>query len=257
MHEKFFFKTVIEKYKNKKEIEYLKKTSDSGLYDYEEIIIEKYCKEPGRALIIGCGAGREVLSMGEKHISITGIDIVEELTKIAFKKAKEKNIKAHFLTMNAKDLALKSDSFDYVILLGQLISLIPLRKNRIKMLQDCKRVLKAGGILIMTTHSRNKNIKEKIKWKILNFTRKILNYISPVKGLEEGDKWVRAISGYKITKSKIFMHLYTPKEAIEDLKEGGLKMIDVKCATEIVNRQTCPEIREEDKYIVYIAKKSY
>jgi len=51
------------------------------------------------------------------------------------------------------------------------------------------------------------------------------------------------------------MHLYTIKEALEDIKTANLKIIDTRCSAEIVNQRECPLIREGDKYIIYVAKK--
>jgi 2-polyprenyl-3-methyl-5-hydroxy-6-metoxy-1,4-benzoquinol methylase len=250
MEEDFFFKKIIKKYNNYSEIEFLKKMAPAGLEDYEEIIIDKYCKKEGHTLVIGCGAGRESFALSEKKLNVTGIDIVEKLASICHNEGKEKNIKANFLTMNGFCLGFKKESFDYIILFGQLISLIPSRENRINTLKECKRVLKDNGLIIFTTHSRERNLKEKLKWKIINFVRKINSG-----KLQEGDKWVTAISGYNLSEEKIFMHMYTPQEALKDIKLSGLRMIEYRSATEIVNNINCPSIRESDKYIIYIAKK--
>lgn len=255
MYEKFLLNTVIKKYSQLKEINYLKKTVSTGLHDYEEIIIDEYCRPSGKALVSGCGAGRETIAIGKKGIDITAIDIINSLTKISKEKTKKHKIKCNFLTMNAIDLGFKENTFDYVFLLSQLISLIPLKKNRIKTLNECKRVMKKDGLLILSTHSRERNLNEKFKWFFINLIRKIHLPLFPTGYLEEGDKWVIPISGYRLTEEKIFMHLYTEKEAIEDIKKAGLKIIKARCATEIVNKRDCPEIREKDKYILYIAQK--
>ena len=251
MEEDFLFQKIIKKYNNYSEIEFLKKMAPAGLEDYEEIIIDKYCKKEGHTLVIGCGAGRESFALSEKQLKVTGIDLVEKLVSICHNEGKEKNIKADFLTMNGSCLGFKKESFDYVILFGQLISLIPFRENRINTLKECKRVLKDNGILILTTHSRERNLKEKLKWRIINFIRKI---IASGK-LQEGDKWVAAISGYNLSEEKIFMHIYTQEEALNDIKLAGLKVIEYRSATEIVNNINCPSVREGDKYIIYIAGK--
>ena len=255
MNETFLFNTIIKKYSNPDEIEYLKKMSHTGLEDYEEIAIEKYCKAPADILTIGCGAGREAIALAKRNFSVTAIDIVETLARLSYKEAKKMSLKGFFLAMNACNLGFHSDSFDYVFLLSQVISLIPLRKNRINTLKECGRVLKKEGILMLTTHSREKNRREKLTWEIINFIRKIKAHILKGTPIETGDKWVVAISGYKLSKEKIFMHLYTPEEALEDIKTAGLTPIDVVSATEIVNERYCPKIRKSDKYIFYIVKK--
>jgi ubiquinone/menaquinone biosynthesis C-methylase UbiE len=255
MDEKFIFNTVIKKYNNNKEIKFLEKTLNTGLKDYEEIIINKYCNTPGKGLIIGSGAGREAIKIAKKNIAVTGIDIVENLALLSYKELKKKLLNSSFATMNACQLGFKKESFDYIFMLGQLLSLIPFRKNRIEVLKECNRVLKNNGKIILTTHSRNKNISEKCRWEIINFIRKFKSLLG-ITSLEEGDKWVKAISGYKITDDKIYLHLYTPKEAIEDIIRAELKLVEVLSATEIVNNYECKKIRENDNYIVYIAKKT-
>jgi len=248
MKEDFFFEKIIKKYNNYPEIEFLKRMAPAGLEDYEEIIVDKYCKKNGHTLVIGCGAGREAFALAEKNLKVTGIDIVEKLVRICHNEGKEKDIKANFLTMNGCCTGFKEKSFDYVIMFGQLISLIPYRENRINTLKECKRILKKNGLVMFTTHSRERNIKEKIKWNIINFIRKIISG-----KLQEGDKLVTAISGYSLSGEKIFMHLYTPKEALKDIKSSGLQLLEYRSATEIVNNINCPSMRESDKYIVYIA----
>ncbi len=250
MKEDFFFDKIIKKYNDYSEIEFLKRMATHGLEDYEEIIVNKYCKKNGHTLVIGCGAGREAFALSEKKLNVTGIDIVEKLVRICHDEGKLKNIKANFLTMNGCHPGFKKESFDYIILFGQLISLIPFRENRINTLKEYKRILKHNGLIIFTTHSRERNLKEKIKWKIINFIRKIISG-----SLREGDKMVTAISGYNLSKEKVFMHLYTPQEALKDIELAGLQLIEYKSATEIVNGVNCPSIRESDKYIIYIAGK--
>jgi len=250
MKEDIFFKKIRRKYNNYSEIEFLKRMAPLGLEDYEEIIVDKYCKKDGDTLVIGCGAGRESFALAKKKLHVTGIDIVEKLVRICHNEGKEKNIKADFLTMNGCHLGFKKESFDYIILFGQLISLIPFRENRINTLKECKRILKDNGLIIFTTHSRERNLKEKLKWTIINFIRKISSG-----KLQEGDKLVSAISGYHLSEEKIFMHLYTSQEALKDIKLSGLQLIEYRGATEIVNNINCPSIRESDKYIIYIAGK--
>ena len=250
MKEDDFFKKIIIKYNNYQEIEFLKKMAPTGLENYEEIIVDSYCKKDGYTLVIGCGAGREAFALSKKTLHVTGIDIVEKLVRICHEERKEKNIKADFLTMNGCHPGFKKESFDYIIMFGQLISLIPFRENRINMLKECKKILKDNGLVIFTTHSRERNFKEKLKWTIINFIRKISS-----RNLQEGDKLVSAISGYNLSEEKIFMHLYTPGEALKDIEQAGLQLLEYRSATEIVNGVNCPSIREHDKYIIYIAGK--
>jgi len=253
MNEKLLFSSVMKKYNHPGEIDYLECMSHTGFEDYEEILIDDYFTGNGRVLVIGCGTGRETFAFASRNFQVTAIDIAEDAVRAGKKIACEQSVRANFLTMNGCNLGFKSSVFDYVILFSQVISLVPMRKNRIGLLMECKRVLSENGLVIFTTHSRNRTLTERIKWRIINFIRKII----PIPGtfFEEGDKWVKAISGYNITDDKVFMHLYSMAEGLEDIKNAGLNLIDCRCATEVVNRRVEPKIRETDKYIVYIAGK--
>jgi ubiquinone/menaquinone biosynthesis C-methylase UbiE len=117
-------------------------------YDFPRLkfdILLKILKphEPKKILEVGCGAGKFIFSLAEEFpaTSFTGIDI----SNSAISKANQKNNRSnvHFLIGDAQKMNFDSDSFDAVILLDVLEHV----KDPEKVIHDCCRFLKPGGII--------------------------------------------------------------------------------------------------------------
>jgi len=101
-------------------------------------------------LDIGCGPGigaRYWLSKGAKRVM--GVDISEEATRDAREWNKEIN-GADFTVVDAQALPFSNDSFDVVIALDVIEHL----KTPDKLLRECRRVIKEGGIFICSTPNK-------------------------------------------------------------------------------------------------------
>jgi tRNA (uracil-5-)-methyltransferase TRM9 len=102
-------------------------------------------KEGEKVLDLGCGNGRWYKVFKEKKVDYFGIDNSEKLIEIA----KEKFPDAKFFVGDALNLPFPDDFFDKVYSIA-LLHHIPSEDFRIKVLKEAKRVLKPGGILILT-----------------------------------------------------------------------------------------------------------
>jgi tRNA (uracil-5-)-methyltransferase TRM9 len=102
-------------------------------------------KEGEKVLDLGCGNGRWYKVFKEKKVDYFGIDNSEKLIEIA----KEKFPDAKFFVGDALNLPFPDDFFDKVYSIA-LLHHIPSEDFRIKVLKEAKRVLRPGGILILT-----------------------------------------------------------------------------------------------------------
>jgi ubiquinone/menaquinone biosynthesis C-methylase UbiE len=102
-------------------------------------------KEGEKVLDLGCGNGRWYRVFKEKRVDYFGIDNSEKLIEIA----KENFPGAKFFVGDALNLLFPDDFFDEVYSIA-LLHHIPSEDFRIKVLKEAKRVLKPGGILILT-----------------------------------------------------------------------------------------------------------
>lgn len=99
----------------------------------------------------GCGTGRlihRLMVEGVQPENLIGLDLSEEMLKIA----EDKYPKVRFISGDAENLPFEDDSFDVVIASFLIVHLADLEKA----FQEAYRVLKAGGIFIVTNINQRK-----------------------------------------------------------------------------------------------------
>lgn len=105
-------------------------------------------------LDIGTGRGEMAVLCAKSGANVFAIDYSSDSIKIA-KKFISKNLsqvdvkKVSLMTMNAKELKFKDESFDRIMFLETLEHLYPQEAE--KVLSEIKRVLKPGGKLVLST----------------------------------------------------------------------------------------------------------
>ena len=105
--------------------------------------LKRYIVKGDKNLDLGCGNGRfSELFEDEDYV---GVDVSEELMRLA----KEKYPNREFVSINATNLPFPDNSFDKVFCLA-VIHHIPSKQMRQAFLAEAKRVLKPGGLLILT-----------------------------------------------------------------------------------------------------------
>ena len=147
MHEK---RDEIRSYYNanpQKEWDRLKKK-----HPYEKYItirmMDRYIKPGDRILDIGGGPGHYAIHYAKQGHSVTLLDLSDENVRFAKKKARQYGVKIAAEQGDATDLSrFADDSFDTVFLMGPLYHLMN-EESRILAIEEAKRVLKPGGVLL-------------------------------------------------------------------------------------------------------------
>lgn len=103
----------------------------------------------------GCGSGRLIEALRDKGAEITAMDISQKmLEKVEKKYSKIKTVKGDIAAMPFKD-----EMFDVVVAAFVIVHL----KYPKKAFEECYRVLKPGGFLLITNVNQKKEPKLKLK----------------------------------------------------------------------------------------------
>jgi SAM-dependent methyltransferase len=178
-------------------------------------LFSKYINEEDKVLDLGCGNGRLLGLFKEENVIYTGIDNSEKIIEIA----KRKNPEATFFIMDSLDLPFQDNYFDKIFCIAVLHH-IPSVYFRRQLMKEAKRVLRPGGIFIITVWNlwpQYKYFKKIIKFSILKilgkteldfkdifvpWQNKVNRYIHCFTK-RELEKLIRAV-GFKLKESGIF-----------------------------------------------------
>lgn len=125
-------------------------TLEEGLRNIERDLISEFMPKPPAQLIdLGCGGGRTSGSLAKAGYAVTAIDLSQPLIE----RARERYPGLDFRIMNAAALEFPNKSFDAALFsFNGIDGLFPLT-DRLRCLAEVWRVLKPGGVFIMSTHN--------------------------------------------------------------------------------------------------------
>ena len=119
---------------------------------YEEIragLLRQTVKHAGRVLDVGCGRGDVLFMLSGQIGEGIGVDICQDdLDRAESERQRLKLANVRFQYGDATALPFSSDSFDAVLLLGDVLAYIPTFGKHETVASELKRVLKAGGIAV-------------------------------------------------------------------------------------------------------------
>ncbi|MEN9582963.1 MAG: hypothetical protein RL641_917 [Candidatus Parcubacteria bacterium] len=175
------------------------------LFEKEKEYLRSHISNNAKVLDVGCGNGRNIISLLNITSDITGIDNDPQ----AIKDAKE-NLKEYpsvdIQQADATNLFFKENTFDCTVL---MMTLVNFADKKVKALEEAKRVTKENGKIIVSVYSE----------KALNERLEMYKQIGvPVKKVKDGyvtfDESVGAYTSEQFT-----------KDELEELaNKAGLKM---------------------------------
>ena len=181
----------------------------SRIWEEVRFLFDDYIRPGDKVLDLGCGNGRFFEILKDKGIDYIGVDFSEKLIEIAKKRFPE----AKFLVADALNLPFPNNFFDKVYAIAVLHH-IPSKEFRQRFLEETKRVLKPGGLLILTVWKikTKNNLLSVIKYTILKLIGK----------LDWGDtfeSWDKKIQRY--------FHIFSKKELKRLLNEANFKVLEI------------------------------
>jgi ubiquinone/menaquinone biosynthesis C-methylase UbiE len=252
--DKNLFSSVQRKYSENQIVDFYIEQAKLGLQDWEDEMIRRYIKKDSIILSVGCGAGREPIALSKYNCGVIGIDIVLEMLQKGYNLVKDMNLGGvHFAKMNVTALGLRKNIFDAALLTGQVLTFIPKKANRLLALKEVFRVLKPGGIIIVTTHSIKSHFKYRIYFALVNPLRRLASLFK-ISIFEPGDRYFTKVSPTIRTPTRAFMHMYTLNEGIKDLESVGFHLLNMRSRKEWLNSSNYKNI-EKDYVLAFIALK--
>ncbi len=196
--------------------------SEKRRYIWQEIKpFLKYVRPGKKVLDLGCGNARLYKELKGKKINYLGIDFSQELLKIAQKE----NPRAHFKYGDITEVKTwkNLNNFDVCCSIAVFHNLYK-RDLQLKVLEQIKRALKPGGILIITVWNLWQksfwplHLKQ-LRWKTKNgFKLKWL--LVPYRMADKRGKLIKKVNR--------FCYAFTPWELEKIIKESGFKIIEKK-----------------------------
>lgn len=168
-------------------VNYYKKLSLRGLFEYEKQIIEKYFVVGKKIIDIGCGTGRTCIALSKLGYMVTGVDYSENMIKAA----RILDSKSEYFVKDVRKLSFPSFSFDYAFFSFNGLMLLETYEDRKKAIMEIRRVLKNDGIFFFTTPFLDNKVKSEYWAKKVATYSHSLEELSGEEKLELGDDIIK------------------------------------------------------------------
>ncbi len=193
--------------------DYAEAVSRVGLWRSEEKVLKRLFKPEQTLLELGCGTGRIAFGLWELgYQHILGVDVARDMVEEARRLNRVLEYGVSFRVGDATKLSFGDGEFDGAIFGFNGLMTIPRRENRRQALREIRRVVRAGGWLVFTTHNRVSEkfrdfwIAEEERWK----------EGTQMADLDEfGDRLLESPHGLS------FIHVPIREEILEDLAATG------------------------------------
>lgn len=140
-----------------------------SLRELELELVGKYFPPAGNILDVGCGYGRTTVPLAELGFKVVGIDVVPRMIEEAHREYPG----IDFRTMSATAISFPGNYFDGALFSFNGLDYIYPAARRIQALREIYRVLRPGGILILSSHNRA-TLVTKFRLKTLELLRKTI-----------------------------------------------------------------------------------
>ena len=178
------------------------------VWEEMKFLFDNYLVPGERVLDLGCGNGRWFRVFENKSVEYFGVDFSEKLIEIA----KKNYPNGKFQVADALNLPFPDNYFDKIYSIAVLHH-IPSKNFRLRFLKEAKRVLKPGGLFILTVwkfHQR-KEISLLFKYTILKIIGK-----SKLDFKDIFEPWGKEIERY--------YHCFSKRELMKLVKEANFKI---------------------------------
>lgn len=245
---------VRRKYEDPAEVAEFAALAGQGLTRFEDALVGVF-SSGDLVLDVGCGGGREAAPMARRGIRVVALDFVPAMVRAARRYAAGQGVTVLPVVASVTALPFRDGAFDGVAMLGQVIAHVPDRAGRTGALRAVRQSLRPGGTLAMTTHNRRCHVKFRLYFAWVNVWRRILRGLGLLSTLGDYDRWTARISGAG-SQAPVFFHMYDREEALVDLRQAGLTVLQAKSRAEFESGRDDPARRDRDYLLGFLASRS-
>lgn len=210
------------------------KIAVEGFWQSEEILIKKYFKAGSSILDIGCGSGRTTIPLSKMGYKVVGVDITPQMIAIAKRKTQDQELNIDYRIGDATNLEFSDDAFNGAIFANNGWAQIPGKDNRQKALNEICRVLKPGGIFILSAHRRYCALNNFLFWAHQIFKFFILKPIGiRTEEIDFGDLFFRRNYNNQQLRQRQFIHMTGVGEVEKQIEKTGFQLVISKKMGEI------------------------
>ena len=182
-------------------------------FDYVTEMIPQAGDSVSHALDVGCGAGQMVPVLARKGYEVHAIDCSQDMVSLTKQEADSNNVEADVQIGDCEHLDYPDDFFDVYVAMG----VIEYMDDDVPMFQEIQRVLKPGGIAIVTIRNI---LSIHVRWRIF-----YLKYINlPLKNI------LRRILGKTAKSFIVISKEHSPKTFINEIINIKFKILDDRYA---------------------------
>jgi len=196
-------------FRQPEQISYYATEIDQGLTCAEQHLLFDIPKR-GAVLDIGCGAGRVSLALAKRGYQLTGVDVSEELLSIAHQNALSRNLEIDFVHTEGITLPFQDAQFD-IVASFKVLCYIPTRILRKAFLEELLRVLKPGGLCVLTQNIVPDEFigeaKDQYYWR---------SPASQFSILEEGDTFPQGIG---------YVRWFTEDQLLDEIRDSDFEQV--------------------------------
>ncbi len=183
---------------------------EAGLWLWEREALQRFFPPTGRILVGAAGAGREMIALHRLGYAVEGFECAHTLAEAGQGILRDAGCPAPLIWAPAGTVPDLKGPFDGAIMGWSGYMYIPLRSQRVKLLQDFRRLLRCRGPLLVSFQTREQ-YERRMVWSArgANWIRK-LRGVPPVAAGDQLD------NGFK--------HWFSRDDIAGEMSEGGLHL---------------------------------
>jgi SAM-dependent methyltransferase len=192
--------------------------------------------------------------MARAGFRLVAMDLSLAMVRAATAHAAEHGVSLAAAVGSAVAPPFRPETFDGILMLGQVIAHVPGREGRIGALRAAWQALRPGGTLVMTTHNRRCHWKFRLYFAWVNRWRRGLRALGLGCGLGDHDRWSTRISAARAGRP-VFFHMYDLDEATADLRKAGFEVLQARARGEFEAGREDVALRRRDYLLGFVARR--